>query len=479
MAHGARRSTQRTTPSRNESAESAQARSRQASRRVREESERSPTRRSRRAPQTSVRQNDENTPLEQGTSRGRIIRFRVHEPPRLPILGGALSDRSTRPQSQHATSSSVRGHSQSGNETDNPRVHGVRAREGGEGTGGNNGSVSNAHQHESLPKARRPYRDTIRQHTAGRMSILCPHCGACHWLDERRSDSSRREPKFGTCCNSGRVSLPALPDPPLLLQHLLTGNDAQCKEFRTNIRRYNAAFAFTSLGVKVDNHINLSGQAPYIFRIHGEMYHQAGALIPSRPGEQPRYSQLYIYDPAMATNIRAERNEELRRDTLSELENMLRSCNQYVSIYRHAYDVLSSSSNQDDVSVRLIVHASQDPRRYNLPTADDVAVLLPGDGEPSAGDSRDIVLHCRRNGPLQRISESHPAYAPLHYVLLFPHGTNGWHWSIPEQNLSNADRTHHQHHRQDPEDENDPSEDEHTNRRRTVTQTRYYAYQLQ
>lgn len=30
----------------------------------------------------------------------------------------------------------------------------------------------------------------------------------------------------------------------------------------------------------------------------------------------------------------------------------------------------------------------------------------------------------------QRISQTHAAYMPTHYVLLFPHGTYGWHWGM-------------------------------------------------
>ncbi|KAI0739006.1 hypothetical protein C8Q80DRAFT_1056941, partial [Daedaleopsis nitida] len=286
-----------------------------------------------------------------------------------------------------------------------------------------------------VPKALLPYRESVRQHDLGRMNISCPSCGALHWLAERLTKSSREHPRFGTCCNSGKVSLPPLPNPPPLLQNLLTGNDTQCKEFRTNIRRYNAAFTFTSLGVRIDDELNQTGHAPYVFRIHGELCHRSGTLLTS-PGKSPRYSQLYIYDPAVARDLRSGLNPELRRDTLMQLEDMLRTTHHYATIYRHACEVLSHYSDQDDVSVRLIVKAAQDPRRYNLPTSDDVAVILPGgEGELNAntGDSRDIILRRRYAGPLQRISESHPAYAPLHYVLLFPHGTNGWHWNIPLQ----------------------------------------------
>ncbi len=45
-------------------------------------------------------------------------------------------------------------------------------------------------------------------------------------------------------------------------------------------------------------------------------------------------------------------------------------------------------------------------------------------------DARDIVMRST-NGYFQCISPLHSAYAPLHYVLLFPDGRNGWHDDIP------------------------------------------------
>ena len=42
----------------------------------------------------------------------------------------------------------------------------------------------------------------------------------------------------------------------------------------------------------------------------------------------------------------------------------------------------------------------------------------------------DILLRMR-DGGLQRISEIHPSYDPLHYVLLFPNGDDGWHVDVP------------------------------------------------
>ena len=74
--------------------------------------------------------------------------------------------------------------------------------------------------------------------------------------------------------------------------------------------------------------------------------------------------------------------------------------------------------------MRLRVAPGTDRRRYNLPTADEVAVILPTN--VSTTEHRDIILRSR-GGMLQRISDCHPAYAPLQYPLLFPYGENGWH----------------------------------------------------
>ena len=50
-------------------------------------------------------------------------------------------------------------------------------------------------------------------------------------------------------------------------------------------------------------------------------------------------------------------------------------------------------------------------------------------------EPRDIVLRFR-SGPLHRISDLHPAYAPLQYPLLFPYGENGWY---PEMKLRESE----------------------------------------
>ena len=56
---------------------------------------------------------------------------------------------------------------------------------------------------------------------------------------------------------------------------------------------------------------------------------------------------------------------------------------------------------------------------------------------------RDIVLRRRAAGDgtdLATISDCHRAYEPLHFILLFPHGTDGWYLHMPSRQLNAAGR---------------------------------------
>lgn len=292
------------------------------------------------------------------------------------------------------------------------------------------------------------------------MEYECHSCKGLHWLSEKLVASSANDPEFVTCCDHGTVELPTLQDPPERLQALFTGTDAQAKNFRDYIWEYNRALAFTSLGVKEDHKINNGTSVP-VFRIQGELCHRSGALLPAED-QEPVYAQLYIYDPQTSLQHRMQNNAHtrLRADTMSLLEDIIRQHHQYAPIYLHAHEILRNIDT-DDVCIRLRAIPRKagdapeqhiDARRYNLPAIDEVAVLLPGDSAQPR--SRDILLR-KRGGGLQQISELHPGYAPLQYVLLFPRGENGWHPDIPI--VDPEGRRHH---------------------RKRVTFTRFVAYRL-
>jgi len=132
-----------------------------------------------------------------------------------------------------------------------------------------------------------------QQLNLGHMSYKCNHCGALHWLEEHIAKSSKAKPKFGQCCNHGKVLLPLLIQPPCYLELLLGScqdilghpfqfSDVQqerCRHFHQHIRMYNAAFAFVSLGYKRDEQVSNQGGPP-VFKIRGMLSHNHGALLP-------------------------------------------------------------------------------------------------------------------------------------------------------------------------------------------------------
>ena len=267
------------------------------------------------------------------------------------------------------------------------------------------------------------------------MNVSCPYCNALHWSGESTVSSRSRRPEFETCCAHGKISLPLLSVPPPPLYNFFIDDSNAGKDFRKNITQYNAALAFTSLGVDIDH--SVVGHGPPVFRIHGELRHLSGSLIPER-GQAASYAQLYVYDPQAAYQCRVSRNDNLSLATLADLQRVLRLNHQYSQVYQHAYEVLRHYDGPDHY-VKLCVLPGNDPRRYNTPTADEVAVVLPGDNA-TKGDYRDILLHLRPQYyddghlKLQRINEGHPAYVPLHYVLLFPRGEPGWYQGMHVRN---------------------------------------------
>jgi hypothetical protein len=275
--------------------------------------------------------------------------------------------------------------------------------------------------------------DTIAVNDIGFMNIACPFCKALHWHDERVTSSRVNHPEFKACCAHGKVRLPALRVPPPALYNFFVADTQEAKNFRSNIVQYNAALAFTSLGVNVDH--SVVGRGPPVFRIQGELRHLSGSLLPE-PNVNPSYAQLYIHDPESAYQYRVSRNENLSSPTMQCLQTVLHVSNRYSLVYRHAFEVLSMYDDTPEYFMKLCVLPGSNPRRNNLPTVDEVAVILPGEGT-CEGDYRDIVVHLRPQYyhndhderdhlRLHRINECHSAYAPLHYVLFFPYGESGW-----------------------------------------------------
>ncbi|GBC08228.1 hypothetical protein RclHR1_00080005 [Rhizophagus clarus] len=288
----------------------------------------------------------------------------------------------------------------------------------------------------------------IKRHELGRMNQICVHCGAKFWIEERDHHSSQTSPSFAMCCAGDKVRLPSLLRPPSYLLDLYTSSSTESSSFRKNIRAYNNILACTSFGANIDEGFQRQGISN--FRIHGQIYHRIGSLLPEN-GQPPMFAQLYIYDTEHESKNQHNIMQDLDNNILLQLQNMLDSCNPYIQSFRQAKDIILSNTTSE---ITMVIHSDRthDPHWYNAPTSSDVAAIMVGDGYSEDPTNRNIILKLH-DGNLQRILETHPSYDPLHYVLLFPKGDDGWHINIP---LNNG-----------------------TSKRNRVTPMQFYSYRLQ
>ena len=212
----------------------------------------------------------------------------------------------------------------------------------------------------------------------GACDVVCDHCHALRWKGETK----------GMCCRNGAVQLPPLLEPPSPLWLLLNDTTSEAKNFRTNIRKYNAALMMASSTAKVQHNF---GGGPGAFRINGTVHHRMGALIPPS-GIAPQFAQVYVLDHA--DQLRARQGmyfgDSLDPSILQALGSMLEESNEFVKQFQRA-----ASLDAPNLCLRIATTSGFDRRRYNLPTADQIAVFLPDQEMNTASTPRDIVVRVR------------------------------------------------------------------------------------
>ncbi|KAL6183772.1 hypothetical protein ACLB2K_045183 [Fragaria x ananassa] len=181
---------------------------------------------------------------------------------------------------------------------------------------GSDSEHANGHeaQHNNVHRVPRMRRERIRYNAARDFHeergvqdfqlpspITCPYCTSLLFHRET----------FSLCCMKGNIELALIQSPPEMVR-LFSDQTDESKKFRQNIRAYNNVFAFTSMGVHLDETINVQGRGPYTFRAQGSIYHKIGGLVPA-DGRRPRYLQAYIYDTEHELQNRLPGSEVLER----------------------------------------------------------------------------------------------------------------------------------------------------------------------
>ena len=142
-----------------------------------------------------------------------------------------------------------------------------------------------------------------------------------------------------------------------------------------------------------------------------------GSLHPS-DGKSESFSQIYILDPDEQTRLRMNMIGGLEPQILRELEEYLRTHNKYVDVFQQS----TTETDALNVNIVLTTQHSSDPRRYNAPSVPEIAAIIPDNVR-----KQNVLVNKRQHdNKLEFVSTLNPMCDPLHYVILFPHGDQGW-----------------------------------------------------
>jgi hypothetical protein len=252
----------------------------------------------------------------------------------------------------------------------------------------------------------------------GSMNVICEFCIARKWKGETPTH----------CCNNGKVNLTQFPDPPQEIQKLLKDNNVESKLFRENTRSFNNALALSSIQVNEKRFAN--GYCPSVI-FEGKVTQYCGPMLPDE-GQEPRFAQLYIHDPATEHTSRfnnmslpsnlSKAQTTIIQNSLQKLQEILKTINPFVKDLLHVCEIPDDELRDGTIIISCKKEdrpKDSHDRRYNLQqTLSEVSVLtnsVPGD----------LVMR-KRGGGMQQIYDLHPAAQALHVVLLFPFGTLGY-----------------------------------------------------
>ncbi|KAH9807627.1 hypothetical protein DFH28DRAFT_914280 [Melampsora americana] len=164
----------------------------------------------------------------------------------------------------------------------------------------------------------------------------------------------------------------------------------------------------------------------YNFRVNGQLFHYAGSALPVSE-DNPCFAQIYTVGDG-GTHEAAMRqhhyDNELDDDLLLKLQDAINARNPYAKLFKNSRNILGQDSKAKIILKSVKPGKRQDLKRYNLPTVNEIGMVIPGDGTID-GSERKIVLEARDN-KLVAINDMHTGYLPMRYVLCFPEGAQQW-----------------------------------------------------
>ncbi|XP_051176773.1 uncharacterized protein LOC127291617 [Leptopilina boulardi] len=146
---------------------------------------------------------------------------------------------------------------------------------------------------------------------------------------------------------------------------------------------------FASIGAKLEIP---KGNGPYIYRVHGQVYHNTYALHPDGDDNR-KYGQLYIIDTneAVLERLKNKSNKKCLSSLMEEIDKLLREINPYAKAFKMMREVeleeeaLAKSKNEPIRNIQMWIKRdrSLNQSKFNVPSCSEVAlVFVSEDGEP-------------------------------------------------------------------------------------------------
>ena len=231
----------------------------------------------------------------------------------------------------------------------------------------------------------------VPRQNVGEKNRVCQNCSARHY-----------EKETGTrlCCMAGQVVLPRFTKPSDPFLRLWFKSDIEAITFRKFSRSFNNGLCLASLRVQERR---FSSYTPSIV-FEGRAYQFLGPLQ-AEEGEQPRFCQLYVHDPAMETTERISNMQmpgsltvhqrQAVKAILENLQRELKAINPFVKDFRQIIEL----GEEEQTEGRLVISAKARPegehaRRYNPSVSMGEVSILTNSAR------HDLVIN-RRGGGLQ------------------------------------------------------------------------------
>ncbi|KAI7943394.1 hypothetical protein MJO29_013238 [Puccinia striiformis f. sp. tritici] len=237
-------------------------------------------------------------------------------------------------------------------------------------------------------------------------------CKAVHTEGQNNEDAILKNPNLLIPHRLDKVMLPQMdpgaPQCPDVLKELFAGTHERARNFQALTRVYN--------------------NAPLV-------------------EESPGFAQIYVVGRAGLedTHLRmkkatGKKNTSkakflLRKDIVSDLVKLMHEFNPYAKLFSNARRLLKNEPHKT-LALTTICKPGMDPKRYNVPTPEEIGIIVKGDG--TIDRERQIRL-ARKNGTYEYISDMHSSYFPLRYPIFFPYGSQQWdnHYQATTLRVSN------------------------------------------